>query len=208
LSLTKIFKIIFGFSVFIFFIDGKAETLQTFDCKNSFPKSMDITWLENKYGRSNVSEEKLHLGEGFYEKGTVLYAKSLKDRVEIFWKKKKEEHGPRFIRVTGKSSNWFTETGISLGTKLTQIEKINKYPFRMAGFAWDNSGGVISWGKGNLAKKASKCSFRANLRPDPFPELLSLRRLYAQVQGDREFSSGHPAMQSLNPQTYRMFLIY
>jgi len=51
------------------------------------------------------------------------------------------------------------------------------------------------------------CTIRARLRPEGVQD--AERQIsYRQVLGDREFSSGHPAMQTLDPSVYEVWLDY
>lgn len=42
----------------------------------------------------------------------------------------------------------------------------------------------------------------------PLILILAAAKWYRQVLGDKEFSSGHPSMQALNPIVYEVFLDY
>jgi hypothetical protein len=92
--------------------------------------------------------------------------------------------------------------GICLGTTLKQLEQINRKPFRIAGFAFDYSGTVISWSQGALEQELDSPG-RVILRLEP-PQDQWQQPDYRSVLGDRSFSSGHPAMQRLNPSVYQL----
>lgn len=189
-------------------VGEKPKLVRSFNCESTFPQTMDLTELAQKFGRSNITKEDISLGEGFYESGTVLFADLPNSRIEILWKNQIQHQAPREIRVSGNKSSWITDTGISLGTTLIQVEAVNRYPFRLAGFGWDHSGNVISWGNGDLGKSHSKCTLSISLKPHAYNLSREYRKLSKQLQGGREFSSGHPAMQKLNPRTYHMLLNY
>jgi hypothetical protein len=76
----------------------------------------------------------------------------------------------------------------------------------LLGFAWDYEGTVISWAGGQFREYSSGCDhlllrLRANEQT-----IQTAERDWRQVLGDREFSSGHPAMQQLNPRVYSMLV--
>jgi hypothetical protein len=151
----------------------------------------------------------IYVLEGEYEKGTILFPNSFLERAEIFWKRIGERQVPRVVKVSGKKSVWRTPEGISLGTDLCRLEELNRRPFLLAGFGWDYYGTVTSWSGGRLEKVApAPCEVRARLVPEERPRDVDWQRWYRQVLGDRRFSSGHPAMQALNPQVYELFLVY
>ena len=181
---------------------------KAFNCERTFHKNLDINELVKNYGRNNITREKIHLGEGFFQEGTVLFFDSPENRVEILWHNEKKQKEPSQIRITGNLSNWITGTGLSLGTALSQIEEINKYPFRLAGFGWDYSGTILSWGVGNIGKYKSECKIIVRLRPISFLQSKRFQKLYNQVIGSREYSSGHLAMQALNPRIYQIILYF
>jgi hypothetical protein len=49
-----------------------------------------------------------------------------------------------------EKSLWRTTYGITQGTTLLELERINRKPFRLAGFDFDYSGTVLSWESGLL----------------------------------------------------------
>ena len=152
--------------------------------------------------------------EGDYTQGTVMFGETSNAKVEILWKVLESKSAPYLVWITGRQSRWRSPEGITLGTDLRTIERINRRPFRMAGFDFDGSGTVISWGGGRLAVPDSTgCKMRLSLdlRYEPAggtPITADRAALNRQVEGDRYFSSGHPAIQALNPRTYKMFLQY
>lgn len=193
-----------------------AQADRQLECTSLFSPDMDSAELVEWFGAENVSAEEIYLGEGFYEQGTVLFSDSPADRVEILWNDQREQSRPRTATISGARgewagvrSNWATASGITLGTDLLTIEKENRYPFRLMGYGWDGQGITVSWGQGELGRMIG-CSLRLRLMPsntvsDVGTERARLNRL---LSGSREFSSGHPAFQELNPRVDRISLIY
>ena len=84
------------------------------------------------------------------------------------------------------------------------MEAFNRRPFLLAGFSWDHSGTQISWRDGRLAAApSSPCNVRV-----VFAEPAETPPFSRQVLGAGRFSSGHPAMQALNPRIDRLWLAY
>lgn len=171
--------------------------------------------LAARFGTENVITAPILGGgaEGEYNEGTVLFADSSDSRAEIFWKDKAAKRKPEWIRVQGEQSRWRSPAGVVLGTDLQTIERLNRRPFRLAGFGFDGAGAVLSWAGGRLEMpRGSDCELRIWLRPkdsadDPL-RLATKQRLANQVAKDGNYSSSHPAMQALNPRVYKMILLY
>ena len=159
------------------------------------------------FGAENVEPVDVYLGEGFTEPGAAVYPSDPTQRVEVVWRD--DAHtGPKEVRLTGESSKWKTAEGISLGSTLQEIERLNGSPFRLAGFAFDYGGTITDCGAGRLSILGCVNRSQARLvvlRLSPSGEARS-RPDYRQVLGDRDFSSGHPAMQVLNPSVYQMIV--
>ncbi len=109
--------------------------------------------LKRIYGRTNVRSTKVSLGEGEYETGTVIFPNDPRKTIEILWKDVRRKRFPKLIQLTGERSIWRTQDGISLGTRLKELERINGKPFVLTGFSWDYEGTVISWEGGKLAQE-------------------------------------------------------
>jgi len=186
---------------------------RSLSCDGPFRPNASATSLAEFFGSTNVVSAEIDVGEGFTEPGTVVFADTPADRVEVLWMDKTTERGP--LRVTLRAggasrpaSHWRTPGGLTLGIHLRELERLNRRPFRLLGFAWDYEGTVMSWGGGGLdTGQPSGCRIRARLTTG---ELLNdlQRRGYKQVIGDHEFSSGHPAMQALDPFVHELWLDY
>jgi hypothetical protein len=164
------------------------------------------TQLKRIYGSKNVRSTRVGLGEGETVSGTVIFPNNSKRKIEIVWKNKKSKRNPEFILLTGNSSIWKTTEGISLGTSLKTLERINGKAFTLAGFAWDYGGTVYSWDKGKLARSFGDESQKVTLRlgSDSFKKISE--KEYESIIGDNGFSSENKAMQKLNPVVYQMIV--
>ena len=160
--------------------------------------------LKQAYGEANVKDYDVDTGEGTFEKGTALFPDDPTKRIEILWLDSEAKRRPSYLYLRGVApSVWKTKEGITLGTTLQELERLNLGPFRLLGFGHDGSGAVVSWGKGRLegvfGSFTSPDKRHAVIFLDPGEFTDELEKLIRQVRGDREFSSGHPAMQTLNP---------
>ena len=198
IATVGIFRISFG---------GELEN-RTLDCDSTFAPDITTEYLVKIFGSANVTHTQVDVGEGIRAFATVLYANVPELRAEVYWKDPESMREPRLVRVQRSASKWLTYGGLSIGTDLLTVEKVNRKPFRLAGFAWDYGGTVLSWSGGALAASTSSpCRLVVRLAPE-LDSSVQDSLPYRQVQGDREFSSGHPAMQALNPQIYELLLVY
>jgi hypothetical protein len=154
------------------------------------------------YGKENVTDGEINIGEGELERGTILYPNDPNRILHVIWKNPEMKTFPKRIQLTGESSRWKTVFNITLGTTLKELEQLNRRPFRLLGFGWDYSGTVYSWSDGVLSRCCQSQGIFMRLIPAVEGEVYS--RLGGQVRGDREYSSGHPAMQELNPRIYQI----
>ena len=181
-------------------------TSRVFGCQGPFTSDATERRLIEVYGAVNVRAGHVDVGEGFSEPGAIVFPDSPVDRIEIVWSDGVKRARPRFVRVKSTSSNWKTTDLITIGSDLKSIERINGGPFRLFGFGWDYSGSVSSWARGRLERgETTGCRIRVALRPPGEGEWPAV---WQQVIGDREFSSGHPAMQQLNPRVYQLLLTF
>ena len=77
--------------------------------------------LAAAFGEANVASENIYLGEGFFEKGTVLFPKSPEDRLHILWKDEKLQQSVRTLSLRGNKSSWRTAGGLTLGVNLQSM---------------------------------------------------------------------------------------
>jgi hypothetical protein len=190
-------------------IRAQGERL-VFSC-STFPPDSNEAALRARFGVANVTSGRVPWGgaEGDYNEGTVLFAEDTSARVEILWKERTARRTPEWVSVRGDLSRWRTAGGVTLGTDLLTIEKLNRRPFRLVGFGSDVSGTVLSWSTGQLElQDTNHCRVRVRLGLHVRPEQQDFIRLRSQLVGEREYSSGHPAMQALDPAVYELFLQY
>ncbi len=167
--------------------------------------------LSAKFGSANVKTAQVPWGgaEGDHSEGTVLFGGDPTAKLEIYWRDGTNKRGPDWVSVRGKQTRWRSPGGITLGTPLRAIEQLNGRPFRLVGFGSDVQGTVMSWSGGKLeAQNTSGCRVRMRLGPDWDNTDPKLRALMSQLRGASEFSSGHPAMQGLNPTVNELLLQY
>jgi hypothetical protein len=188
--------------------------LPDFSCATFSPTETHAD-LAARFGTENVIAAPILGGgaEGEYNEGTVAFANDSDSRVEIFWKDRAGKGRPEWIRIQGQQSRWKSPEGLTLGTDLKTVERINRRPFVLAGLGFDGAGAVLSWQGGKLQSvNGAECQLKIWLRPSESrpnnQARVARQRLANEVARDRNYSSGHPAMQALNPQVYQMMLLY
>jgi hypothetical protein len=154
--------------------------------------------LKLRYGAEAV---RIDLGEGETTPGTVLFARDSLLRAEIVWHDTVSRSRPARLILRGSRSKWTVGPGISLGTSLQELERINGRPFTLAGFGWDYGGVITEWGGGPLDRALAG----VKLYLDPGPAQYESAS-YSQVLGDRDYSSSLPPMQQLNPRVARIYV--
>ncbi len=146
------------------------------------------------YG-NDAKVDSFYIIDGMYGQGVVLFPDNPRRRVEIYWDENLDPKRPAYMRIEGDSTgatDWKTSEGITIGTPLADLEKLNGKSFEISGFGWDYGGFVTNWmgGKFNAALM---------IRLEPTAEETS-----AKVSGEGGFNSQNPEMQAAKPVVSRM----
>jgi hypothetical protein len=157
--------------------------------------------LRKSYGPGLIDSSRVELGEGETAPGTVLFPGDSVRRLEILWGDTLLRQAPARLILRGSRSQWRVGPGISLGTSLKDLERLNGRPFSLAGFGWDYAGVIIDWKAGAL--DSSLTGVKLYLDPGSAQYQSAT---YSQVLGDRDYSSDLAAMQQLNPRVYQIFV--
>ena len=157
--------------------------------------------LKQRYGPEMVSSARIQIGEGETMAGTVLFPGDSLRTAEIIWTDSVSRRSPARFILRGSRSMWQTAEGISLGTTLQELERLNGRPFMLAGFGWDYGGVVTDWGGGTLESALGD----VKLYLDPGSEQYQSAP-YSQVLGDRDYSSALRPMQQMNPKVSQIFV--
>ena len=165
-------------------------------------RQTDESTLIRVFGSANVRRERIQIGEGETVPGNVLFPADSARRLEIIWADTIGRRFPKRLILRGDSSRWSVANGISLGTTLEQLEKLNGRPFTLAGFGWDYGGVVTDWRGGNLATPLGR-SVKLYLSPTPAAQS---DPVYPLVLGDKDYASDLPAMRKLKPTVRDIFI--
>jgi hypothetical protein len=165
-------------------------------------RNTDDAELVRVYGSANVKDERIDIGEGETVPGTALFPADSTRRLMIIWSDSTEHRLPRRLILRGDSSRWSVAEGITLGTTLEELEKLNGVPFTLAGFGWDYAGVILDWHGGRLATPLG-CCVKLYLVPQPSAQS---DPAYNSVLGDRDYASDLPAMHQLRPTVQQIFI--
>lgn len=190
---------------------GAVEPPLPFTC-DAFSPTATVDDLVARFGAEHVRKGLVPWGgaEGDENPGTILFGDSPDSKLNVFWKDSARQREPEWVSAYGASTRWRTAAGITLGTDLKSIEKLNGGPFRLIGLANDVQGSLVSWSGGRLnTQDVEACHVGVRLRWEGnsagHPSLVEFEK---EVRGDKVFSSGHPAMQALNPTVYELVIGY
>jgi hypothetical protein len=162
------------------------------------------------FGQANVKRESFEVEPGVALPATVLFASDPTRRALVLWRDPETRTGPESVLIRGERSVWKTDKGITLGTPLATLRRLNGKPLTVIGFGSDVGGTVLDSDGGNLTELGRPGGDRLvgrtlvlRLEPDP-----SLRDTpaYEQALGDRELSSESDAMRTLNPRVFQLFV--
>ena len=180
---------------------GSQDAALPFSCA-TFGADISESDLKNRFGSSNVTTGLVPWGgaEGDRNEGTILFADRPDARLEIYWKDQIAKRTPEWVGIHGSKSRWRSPGGVTLGLDLKTVERLNRRPFRLNGWGTDLGGGLYSWAGGLLERQdVGGCRIGFRFDHSDTPNGPEQQALFRQVMGDREYSSGHPVMQTLNP---------
>lgn len=180
------------------------SAVREFSCE-AFPRDIGEAGLVARYGRENVRPAGVVGWDDGPQDGAVVFPDQHDLELEIIW----ADPGKTIdsIRTRGAGGRWRSPEGITVGMDLKTIEQRNGWPFRLARFHGEGyPGGVLSWGNGRLKARISDgCAVHIYLLPQ---EGATIDKEIRRQLNVREYSSGHPAMQAVNPRVYQMLIWY
>ncbi len=157
-------------------------------------------------GTAYLEEGEVYVGEGQSVPATVIFPGHPNRMLKVIWKSgPRATAHPDSVWIMGSESEWSTASGVSLGTKLTQLERLNGEPFRLLGFEWDLGGAVTEWG-GKLESELDGIHIRLALPENAF-EVVGEDGFNGLI-GDREIPSTQPGLQTLNPTIDRIVVTF
>ena len=185
---------------------GVTASPMTLSCA-AFTQTTSEADLVARFGKENVTRDSIVGSDDGPQPGTVLFGSRSDARAQVFWTDPETRLRPSAIDVRAEGTAWRTQTGIAPRMTLRDLERMNGRPFRMSGF-WREGGiggTVISWEGGRLEMRArTGCELHVQLQPayNGSEDQAAMR----QVQTGPNYSSGHLALQRLNPRVVSLSL--
>lgn len=183
--------------------DFQLQKRDTVACEGPFAKDTTHAKLVTAFGAQNVTFKTVDGAEGATERATVLFDADPTHRIVVFWHDEKSRAKPSMITISAPSL-WIGPGGIGNGMKLTDVEKLNGKPFKMAGFDWDG-GGFIRDLDGKLKGLPGGCNLVVRFEPgiaNPLPAK------YAEITGDKTILSSNRTLRRVRPQVSEWSLGY
>lgn len=152
--------------------------------ENCSPKGILATY--GKYAKI----DSVYIAQGTYGKGVVVYPDDLRNKLEIYWDNQIDSIKPAFIRIIGDSTgtDWKTNDGVTIGTPIAEIQRLNGKQFYVSGFGLDYGGYPVGWNGG-------KFSTSVLFRFLPTVGTAGLEK----ISGEGSFSSDLPEMVAAKP---------
>lgn len=122
----------------------------------------------------------------------VLFPDDSLRRIEIALGDTVNLRYPKSVMIRGSQSVWHTAAGVTLGTTVDELQKLNSKPFEFNGFGWDYGGQVVNWRGGTMARDSSIA-----IRLDALH--LFDNKPYRSVMGDKKVSSSNHLARELRP---------
>jgi hypothetical protein len=173
----------------------------------TFPADLSETGLIARYGSANVRSAPVFGSDDGPQDGTVVFPNVDAMKLEAVWWDAASKTRLHWVRAHGDGGRWQAPNGITVGMDLRTIERANGWPFRLAALSTEGQGAVRSWRDGRL-KRSDVDGCRVSINLFPIGGEAADPRLSRQVIRGREFSSGHPAMQALNPRVGAIWVIH
>jgi len=172
--------------------------------------------LPRSFASAAIEEDAIELDEGVVEPATLVSKDVPSESLAILWTGKGADAHPKQIflcrgRRRGPCK-WHTDSGITDGTRLSELETLNGKPFTAWGFGMNYGGNVQSWDGGKL--ETLECGGRLTLTLDGDRErggtltvpLTSEER--HSITGDKPVPSSTPALRKVNPAVTEMVFYF
>jgi len=165
---------------------------------------------------ASIEEDAIELDEGIVQPATLIQKDVQSESLAIIWDGKGAGAHPLQIFICrGRRRGpcrWHLANGITDGTKMLELERLNGKPFTISGFGMGYGGNVQAWDGGRL--ETLECNGRLTLTLDGerqrggvlTTELTSEER--HSITGDKPVPSTTPAMRKVNPVVTEMVFYF
>jgi hypothetical protein len=162
------------------------------------------------FGAANVERISFEVEPGEAVPATTVFADDSTRRAVVLWRDPQTRIAPETVLIRGERSVWRTDKGITLGTPLATLRRLNGKPLTLTGFGSDLGGTVLDCNGGSLTEFGQDgprgiVGRMLVVRVEPDPALRDTAA-YQQAIGESELSSDSEAMRTLNPRAYELMV--
>lgn len=156
-----------------------------------FKASLGIAGLEKL-----IKPEEFGEGESNGHPSADIFMMTPEKRITVILDSKKKV---RAMVIHGDKSVWHTKEGITLGTSLATLEKLNGKAFHFRSFEGEHQGEIVDWGQGKLAAALFrvKVTFASPMHAKGYAGLNEAEKL--EIEKPRVYSSSDSVACRLNP---------
>jgi len=166
--------------------------------------------LVELFGAANVKRVSFEVEPGEAVAATTVFADDSTRRAIVLWRDPETRIAPETVLIRGERSVWRTDKGITLGTPLATLRRLNGKPLTLTGFGPNLGGTVLDCNGGSLTEFGRDGpqgivgrTLVVRVEPDP---ALRDTSAYQQTIGESELSSDSDAMRTLNPRAYELMV--
>ncbi len=166
--------------------------------------------LVELFGAANVKRVSFEVEPGEAVAATTVFADDSTRRAVVLWRDPQARTSPETVLIRGERSVWRTDKGITLGTPLATLRRLNGKALNLTGFGPDLGGTVLDCNGGSLTEFGQDGprgivgrTLVVRVEPDP---ALRDTAAYQQAIGESELSSDSDAMRKLNPRAYELMV--
>jgi hypothetical protein len=142
------------------------------------------------FGKENVKRGVVYSYEGIDVQGAFVSFPDSNNNLRIEWQDEANLRYPGVVFIDHEGTKWKTVEGVTVGTSLEELERINGKPFNIYGFEidWYLVGTIKSWEGGKLEGLGLQLSKTKEVSDQE----------YQSVLGDGGYSSSNPVIRKMD----------
>jgi hypothetical protein len=149
--------------------------------------------LLRRFGPGSLRFDRIPDGEYGDLPGAILFPTDSLRRIELTWSDPDTRTTLERAQLRGDRTHWKIAPGITLGTPLAELQRLNQKPITFSGFGFDGSGAIRFWNGGRLRAFDEVEPPRVFLRLAQSPGTPDLEA----ARGDRILTSDLPGLSAL-----------
>lgn len=160
--------------------------------KPAFSVTTSARDLQRRFGSGSLRFDRIPDGEHGDRAGAILFPTDPLRRIELIWHDPERTELER-AQLRGDKTEWKVAPGITLGTPLSELQRLNQKPITFLGLGWDGSGLIRYWGGGRLQSFDDDAYPRVSVR---LSQAVGTPNVEAS-RGDRLLTSDMPELAAL-----------